>query len=110
MKLLLDNNLSPKLVAQLANTYPDCEHVARVGLDTARDLDVWQYAGQNGYCLVTKDADFNELIASKGLPPKVIWIRLGNCTTAAIAKLLQQHHETIVEFDQDDSAGILELQ
>jgi predicted nuclease of predicted toxin-antitoxin system len=64
----------------------------------------------DGHCLVTKDSDFNELLASKGFPPKVIWIRIGNCTTAEIAALLQSHHPTIIEFAEDNSAGLLELQ
>lgn len=110
MKLLFDNNLSPKLVARLASLYPDSSHVALLGLDAASDLVVWQHARQEGYCLVTKDADFNELLAGKGFPPKVLWIRLGNCTTNAIATLLQQQQQTILEFSQDDEVGLLELQ
>jgi predicted nuclease of predicted toxin-antitoxin system len=74
MKLLLDNNLSPKLVSKLVNTFPDSSHVALLGLDTASDLQVWNIAQQQGYCLVTKDADFNELLAAKDFPPKIIWI------------------------------------
>ena len=109
MKLLLDNNLSPKLVARLGSLYPDSNHVAMLGLDTASDIEVWKHAQQESYCLVTKDSDFNELLASKGFPPKVIWIRLGNCTTTAIAELLQKHHETIQEFAENASAGLLEL-
>lgn len=110
MKLLLDNNLSPKLVTRLVSLYPDSSHVAMLALDTASDVEVWEYALQEGYCLVTKDSDFNELLASKGFPPKVIWIRLGNCTTTEIAALLQTQYEIIIDFAQDHSAGLLELQ
>ncbi|HEX2620822.1 MAG TPA: DUF5615 family PIN-like protein [Phototrophicaceae bacterium] len=109
MKLLFDNNLSPKLVTRLMNLYPDSSHVTMSGLDTASDIEVWKYAQQQAYCLVTKDADFNELQMSNGFPPKVIWIRLGNCTTTEMANLLQKHHQTITEFAQDASAGLLEL-
>ncbi|MBC8172250.1 MAG: DUF5615 family PIN-like protein [Anaerolineae bacterium] len=110
MRLLLDNNLSPRLVGRLVSLYPGSTHVATSGLDTASDVEVWNYARQEGFCLVTKDADFNDLFASKGFPPKVIWLRLGNCTTAEITVLLHKYHETIVEFAQDESAGLLELQ
>ncbi|MBZ0280695.1 MAG: DUF5615 family PIN-like protein [Anaerolineae bacterium] len=110
MKLLFDNNLSPKLVNQLADLYPDSSHVATLSLDSASDVEVWRRAQDDGYCLVTKDADFNELLAIRGFPPKVVWIRLGNCTTAEIAALLRNHHATITEFAEDDSAGLLELQ
>src|SRR5262249_44929483 len=106
----LDNNLSPKLVTQLANLYPDSNHVSKLDLDTASDLEVWQHAKQNDYFLVSKDFDFNELLATKGFPPKVIWIRLGNCTTAEIATLLQTQYTEIVKFAEDESVGLLELQ
>jgi predicted nuclease of predicted toxin-antitoxin system len=109
MKLLLDNNLSPKLVARLGSLYPDSSHVAILALDTASDVDVWKRAQQEGCCLVTKDSDFNELLASKGFPPKIIWIRLGNCTTTEIVELLQKHHATIQDFAEDASVGLLEL-
>jgi predicted nuclease of predicted toxin-antitoxin system len=110
MKLLFDNNLSPKLILRLASLYPNSVHVASLQLDTASDLAVWQYAKEAGYCLITKDSDFNELLASKGFPPKVIWLRLGNCKTADIATLLQEQYTAIIEFLEDDSAGLLELQ
>lgn len=110
MKLLLDNNLSPKLVNRLASLYPDSSHVALLNLDSASDIEVWQHAKQDGYCLVTKDSDFNDLLASKGFPPKVIWIRLGNCSTNEIAELLEKQHVAITEFIQDISVGLLELQ
>lgn len=110
MKLLFDNNLSPKLVARLASLYPDSSHVTTLALDTASDIAVWQYAQQAGYCLVTKDSGFNDLLASRCFPPKVIWIPLGNCTTSEIAALLEAHHRTIVEFAQEASVGLLELQ
>jgi predicted nuclease of predicted toxin-antitoxin system len=109
MKLLFDNNLSPKLVTRLASLFPDSNHVSALQLDTASDLKVWEYARQQGYCLVSKDSDFNELIASNGFPPKLIWIRIGNCTTTEIIELLQTHHEAIVEFGQMATAGLLEL-
>lgn len=110
MKLLLDHNLSPKLVTRLAELYPESNHVAMLGLDTASDVEVWRHALDQGYCLVTKDSDFNELLTAKGFPPKVIWIRLGNCTTSAIENLLHKHLKAILEFAEDTSVGLLELQ
>jgi predicted nuclease of predicted toxin-antitoxin system len=110
VKLLFDHNLSFKLVALLTPLYPDSTHVALLGLQAATDIVVWERAKQESYCLVSKDSDFNDLLASKGFPPKVVWIRLGNCTTAAIATLLEEHHSTLLEFFENPSAGLLELQ
>jgi predicted nuclease of predicted toxin-antitoxin system len=110
MKLLFDNNLSQKLVNQLNDLYPDSNHVALLDLDKASDKAVWQYAKDEAYCLISKDSDFNELLASNGFPPKIIWIRLGNCTSNQIVSLLKSHHQSIEEFFADHEAGILELQ
>lgn len=60
MKLLLDQNLAPRLVAALATLYPDSTHVREVGLATADDNVVWRYAADQGFTIVSKDADFHE--------------------------------------------------
>lgn len=109
MKLLLDNNLSYKLVERLADVYPGSSHVALLNLNTASDHRVWDVAKAEGYCLVSKDADFNYLLADRGFPPKVIWLRLGNCTTSQVAEALRQHHDAISAFGADERAGLLEL-
>jgi predicted nuclease of predicted toxin-antitoxin system len=110
MKLLFDNNLSPKLVDRLVDLFPGSSHVSLSGLSTASDIEVWHVARKDGYHLVSKDSDFNDLLASKGFPPKVIWIRLGNCMTRQIEQLLRKYYDAIVEFDDDANVGILELQ
>jgi predicted nuclease of predicted toxin-antitoxin system len=79
--LVFDHNLSPKLVDRLNDLYPSSTHVDYVGLGTATDAEVWSFAHVNDLMIVTKDADFSELIVLRGFPPKVIWIRRGNCST-----------------------------
>ena len=88
MKLLLDENLSPTLIAILTETYPETAHVRQLGLRSAPDPKVWVYAANHGYTIATKDADFHHRSLLHGHPPKVIWIRLGNCSTHNIAELL----------------------
>lgn len=61
MKLLLDENLSPRLVELLADVYPGSEHVDRVGLASTDDLQVWAHAKANGFMIVSKDSDFVDL-------------------------------------------------
>jgi predicted nuclease of predicted toxin-antitoxin system len=109
MKLLLDNNLSPKLVTRLGDIFPFMSHVISHALDKASDLEVWHYAQEQDFCLVTKDADFNDLLTIYGFPPKIIWIRRGNCTTHAIDRLLRDHLAAIASFLEDESLGLLEL-
>lgn len=75
-----------------------------IGLAKADDRTVWNYAGANGFALVSLDADFAEMAALLGAPPKVIWLRCGNQSTAIIEGLLRNHMEAIAAFGQDISA------
>lgn len=109
MKLLLDQNLSPRLAGRLASLFPGTVHVGDLGLDRADDLEVWQHAGEHGFAIVTKDADFNELLAVRGSPPKVIWIRRGNCATSAIEEILTAHRPAIANLEQSNKIGLLML-
>jgi predicted nuclease of predicted toxin-antitoxin system len=109
MRLLLDHNLSPRLVDRLVEVWPGSSHVFRLGLDRAPDLGVWQYARENSFVIVTKDSDFNDLSVLHGFPPKVIWLRLGNCTTGDVERTLRRGHEAITAFISDPALGVLEL-
>ncbi|MCC7117720.1 MAG: DUF5615 family PIN-like protein [Anaerolineales bacterium] len=110
MKLLLfDQNISPKLVERLADIYPDSAHVSMLGLDHALDTEIWQYAHDHDYIIVTKDADFSELGVIRGFPPKIIWIRKGNCSTQAIELILRTNFDAIKFASADQDTGILTL-
>jgi predicted nuclease of predicted toxin-antitoxin system len=104
MKLLFDQNLSFKLCRQLADLFPGSAQVGPLGLAQADDRTIWQYAGANGFVLVSLDADFAEMVGLLGPPPRVIWLRCGNQPTKAIEGLLRAHSELIVAFDSDLSA------
>jgi predicted nuclease of predicted toxin-antitoxin system len=109
IKLLFDHNLSPRLVNRLEGIYPNSQHLFNLTLDTAEDSVVWQYAREHEFMIVTKDSDFSELSLLKGFPPKVIWIRTGNCTTNDIESLIRSNAEKINEFGRKSSLGILIL-
>ena len=109
MKLLLDQNLSPRLVRRLADLYPNSTHVSEIGLDRALDRDVWDYARQHDYLIVTKDVDFSEFSLLQGFPPKVVWIRRGNCSTLDIETILRDNFEVIRTMNDEANTGILEL-
>ena len=95
MKLLFDENLAPSLALRLADIFPQSEPVDRIGLGAAQDREVWEYARKHHYTLVSKDSDFHELSLLYGAPPKVIWIRRGNCTTRQIELILRNKLEDI---------------
>jgi predicted nuclease of predicted toxin-antitoxin system len=109
MKLLFDHNLSPKLVYRLAELFPDSNHVYHLGLDQVEDREVWQYAKANGFTIVTKDGDYNDLLILLGFPPKVIWIRRGNCSTNEIENIFKTHHTDIQELTHTEALGLLAL-
>lgn len=109
MRLLFDQNLSHRLVQALADVYPDCQHVRNVDLKEASDTQVWNYARNNGYTIVSKDSDFHQRSLVLSFPPKVIWVRLGNCSTKAVEQLLRTHVADVERFEADATATFLVL-
>lgn len=109
MKLLFDENVSPRLVALLADVFPDSTHVRHIGLQSEDDIRVWEYAKINDFLIVSKDSDMHDRSFLFGYPPKVIWIRLGNCTTSDIEKLLRREAHTVQAFNDDSYASFLIL-
>jgi predicted nuclease of predicted toxin-antitoxin system len=109
MKLLFDENLSPKLVESLSDVFPGSAHVHHAGLGHSPDRAVWQFALDNGYTLVSKDSDFQELSLLLGYPPKVVWLRRGNCSTIQIEQLLRNSASEIHSLDDNAEAAFLIL-
>ena len=109
MKLLLDNNISQRLVALLANEFPGSVHVRSVGLASASDRQVWDFAKAEGFAIVSKDADFHQMSFLHGPPPKVVWIRHGNCTTDDMVILLRRYAAAIEAFANDSESAFLAI-
>ncbi len=109
MKLLLDENLSPRLIDVLEPEYPGSAHVHAVGLRGATDEVIWNYAREQSFAIVSKDNDFRQLSFVRGTPPKVIWLSVGNAATDAILRFLKSQHAIILTFDADEEASLLVL-
>ena len=109
MKLLFDENLSPNLVIRLADLFPACLHVREVGLQASDDQVVWDYAKSHDLIIVSKDGDMHQRSFLFGAPPKVVWVRLGNCSTTEIENLLRRHIDTLNVFHSDEFASFLIL-
>ncbi len=73
------------------------------------DPIVWNYAKDNDLMIVSKDADMHDLNLVFGNPPKVIWLRLGNCSTWQVENLLRQNFEAIKIFYEDENLSLLAL-
>jgi predicted nuclease of predicted toxin-antitoxin system len=109
MKLLFDQNLSPRLPRLLADIYAGSAHVREVGLREADDILIWEYAKANGFAIVSKDSDFQQRSLLYGSPPKFIWLRVGNCPAKTIEDLLRKHSVVIHTFGMDDTKSHLML-
>ena len=109
MKLLFDENLSPKLPRLLAPLFPDSAHVRVCGLLGLSDEDVWEYARTNGFTIVSKDSDFQQRSLLYGHPPKIVWLRLGNCTRQQLIELITTREQDIRALDTDPFETVLVL-
>ncbi|MEQ1764243.1 MAG: DUF5615 family PIN-like protein [Pyrinomonadaceae bacterium] len=109
MKLLFDENLSHRLADRLADLFPESTHVRNVGLKASDDPDVWEYAVVHDFVIVSKDVDMHDRSLLFGFPPKVVWIRLGNCSTREVENLIRREIETVNRFIADDFASFLAL-
>ena len=109
MRLLFDQNLSPRLSELLRDIFPGSVHVREVALHEADDSLVWEYARANGFVIVSKDSDFQQRSLLRGAPPKFIWLRLGNCSVAESENLLRLHSVSIHTFDADPELSHLML-
>jgi len=105
MKLLLDQNISYRLVRDLKFIVSELDHVKFVGLEDAEDYEIWEYAKHNGCAIITFDADFYEIQTIRGYPPKIVWLRFGNTTRREFMDFFTRNIEKIREFcDADESA------
>ena len=109
VKLLLDHNLSHKLIPRLSDLYPGSTQTRLLGFGRAADPEIWFHARTHDFLIVSKDNDFAELAVLRGAPPKVIWLRLGNCSSAAVEHLLRASFSVIAEFVGEPDRVVLEL-
>jgi len=109
MKLLLDANISWRLTSVLSEHFGECIHVNKTELPyPAKDTEIWNYAATNGYTIITQDSDFLHLFETKGFPPKVILLRVGNIDRKTTEKILLQAKSSILHLENGDD-GLLEI-
>ncbi|MFZ5595339.1 MAG: DUF5615 family PIN-like protein [Pseudomonadota bacterium] len=109
MKLLLDENLSRRIVPFLQTDYPGSSQVALDGLEAADDREIWKYAKANDFVIVTRDSDFYDLSLIHGSPPQVVWVKTGNLTKAAITHLLISHRARIEHLLHQEGVACVEI-
>lgn len=109
MKLLLDQNLSFRIIKIISKLFPEVSSLRQHGLIDASDRQIWDFARKENYIIVSKDSDFHQLSFLYGAPPKVIWIRRGNCSTLGMAQLLLDNSEQIKKFANNNESAFLIL-
>ena len=104
MRLLFDQNISFRLIQKISELYSEATQVREAGLENATDKEIFEYALQNNYTIVTFDADFCDLNNLKGFPLKIIWLRTGNVTTKNLEKIFRDKFDVIRDFLEGDNA------
>lgn len=110
MKLLFDENLSQRLVKMLLVEFPDSTHPELLNKRGDTDANIWEYARQNGFVIVSKDNDFRQKSFLYGHPPKVIWLSIGNAGTREVASLLQDKSDRVRSFAENAEESLLVLE
>ena len=108
MKLLFDQNLSRKLSLRLSDLFPGSTHVIEIGLEHRPDAEIWLYAKQGAFVLVTADTDFGAFVREKGFPPKVVLLANCNYPTRIAAELLRTNAIRLRDFETGNT-GLLVL-
>jgi predicted nuclease of predicted toxin-antitoxin system len=109
LKLLVDENLPPRLADELADLFPESVHVSSVDLGSTPDEVIWEYAKANGFIFVTKDKDFANLSLAWGEPPKVVLLLIGNCSTTELTRLIRNNAVRFSDFERDAGRSLLIL-
>ena len=109
MKLLLDENISFRILKYIDFHFPGSAHVTNIKKAKLTDREIWDYAKLHNYVIVTYDEDFYEWQQLRDFPPFIIWLRFGNATTRYIADKLNRHKNDILKMVSDESKGVLEI-
>ncbi len=109
IKLLFDQNLSYKLCKRLEDLFPESNHTCILNLAQANDDEIWEHAKKNGYTIVTKDSDFNDISMVKGFPPHIIWLRIGNSRLNATEQALRENCKSIEVIIKENKCGVIEI-
>jgi len=109
MKLLLDENLSRRIVPFLQAAFPGSTQIALLGLETASDSEIWQYAKDNCYVIVSRDSDFQERSLVAGHPPQVIWLKIPNRSKTVVLNILLEHQAEIEQALMEQNLACVEL-
>ena len=102
MKLLFDQNISFRIISKISTHFPEAKQVRQIGIEDYSDIEIWKFAKENNFTIVTFDADFYDLSNLKGHPPKIIWLRFGNTKTDFLSEIINSKKSIINDFINAD--------
>jgi predicted nuclease of predicted toxin-antitoxin system len=109
VRLLVDQNLSHRLLGLLDDLFPNSLHVRHLGLDQSDDLVIWNHAIHHNCVILTQDSDYADWNKLRGVPPKIVWLRCGNATVNEIHSKLRQAAERILLLEADSEVEVVEI-
>ena len=109
MKLLLDENISFRVLKSIVTIFPGSAHIGNASLNIKEDFKIFEYAKSNEFTIVTFDEDFYDLQLLRGHPPKIVWMRFGNSSNLKVISKLIENQSAIDNFLKDPETGILEI-
>jgi predicted nuclease of predicted toxin-antitoxin system len=109
MKLLFDQNISHRILKKLPPELSECTQVRFAKLENSSDFEIFLFARENNFAIVTFDVDFVDLNAMHGTPPKIIYLNTGNLSTKNVAELIVSHLIVLKNYLDSDLNNILEL-
>ena len=96
MRFLVDTNLPPAVAVLITSLGHDAQHTSTIGMERAKDRDIWRHAKAAGGSIVTKDEDFVLFKAADPDGPTVVWVRIGNALRRVILHRLATAWPTVV--------------
>lgn len=109
MNLLFDQNISHRLISLIQDILPEAKQVKQIDLENSSNKQIWEYAKEHDFTIVTFDSDFYDFSLVWGHPPKTIWIRTYNQTTKNVEEILRKHMNTLIDFQDDKDLACLEI-
>jgi predicted nuclease of predicted toxin-antitoxin system len=83
-------HISPAVARWITAEFGEpAQSVRDLGLRSAKDKDIFAAARQAQAIVMSKDADFAEMVDRLGPPPAVVWLTCGNTSNAALRALLK---------------------
>lgn len=110
MKLLLDENLSWRMIKMLVSISEEIIHVSDLKIaQPATDISIWNYAKKNGFTIISKDDDFEKIVLLRKAPPKLIYLKTYNLDTKKLVDLILENKDKIIQFVNYNENDIFEI-